>query len=128
MLWMASSASCFRNPVMADPDRDVVGGRSGAEITPEEAAIFMNSMQELAERTPHGIPILFKSNARNHIDPSAKAGINVSSGAFSSWPKEAGLAATRDMDLIAKFSEVMNELVAQVKELGPNEAKLKMVI
>ncbi|MCW8331003.1 glycoside hydrolase family 3 C-terminal domain-containing protein [Photobacterium sp. SDRW27] len=99
----------FRNPVMAEPDRDVVGGRSGAEITPEEAAIFMNSMQELAEKTPHGIPVLFKSNARNHIDPAARAGINVSSGAFSAWPKEAGLAATRDMDLIAEFSEVMND-------------------
>ncbi|MGF1791298.1 glycoside hydrolase family 3 C-terminal domain-containing protein [Photobacterium profundum] len=99
----------FRNPVVAEPDRDVVGGRSGAEITPEEAANFMNTMQELAENTPHGIPVLFKSNARNHIDPSAKAGINVSSGAFSAWPKEAGLAATRDMELISEFSKVMND-------------------
>ncbi|MCG7585064.1 glycoside hydrolase family 3 N-terminal domain-containing protein, partial [Photobacterium sp. OFAV2-7] len=99
----------FRNSVVAEPDRDVVGGRSGAEITPKEAASFMNSMQELAENTPHGIPVLFKSNARNHIDPSAKAGINVSSGAFSAWPKEAGLAATRDMDLIAEFAKIMND-------------------
>ncbi|MCD9502996.1 glycoside hydrolase family 3 protein [Photobacterium phosphoreum] len=99
----------FRNPVVAEPNREIIGERSGAEITPEEAATFMNKMQEIAENTTHGIPILFKSNARNHIDPTAKAGINVTSGAFSSWPKEAGLAATRDMTLIKKFAQIMNE-------------------
>jgi beta-glucosidase-like glycosyl hydrolase/carboxylesterase type B len=40
-------------------------------------------------------------------DSGAKAGINVSAGSFSEWPKEAGLAATRDMDLIAEFARTM---------------------
>ncbi|MGR5142217.1 glycoside hydrolase family 3 N-terminal domain-containing protein [Photobacterium sp. DNB23_23_1] len=100
----------FRNPVVENPViSDGDGGRSGQEITPKQAAKHMNAIQLLAELTPNGIPVLFKSNARNHIDPTAKAGINVSSGAFSAWPKEAGLAATRDMDLIAEFSGMMND-------------------
>lgn len=101
----------FRNSVVETPTNapDCDAGRSGCQITPTEAAQFMNSVQELREQTRMGIPALFKSNARNHIDPSAKAGINVSSGAFSAWPKEAGLAATRDMDLITEFAGIMND-------------------
>ena len=69
-----------------------------------------------------GIPALFKSNARNHIDPDARAGINEAAGAFTAFPKEAGLAAaalgeeavktgkapaTGDMSVIKKFTDVM---------------------
>ena len=53
----------------------------------------MNSVQELGEATRLGIPMLYKSNARNHIDPNARAGINESAGAFTAFPKEAGIAA-----------------------------------
>lgn len=95
----------FRNPITATPQGG--GGRGGAQITPYEAAQYMNAIQELAESQRLGIPALFKSNARNHYDSSAKAGINVSAGSFSEWPKEAGLAATRDMDLIAEFAQTM---------------------
>lgn len=99
----------FRNPVVETPNNDREPGRSGYDITPKQAAKYMNAMQLMAELTPHGIPVLFKSNARNHIDPTAKAGINVASGAFSAWPKEAGMAATRDMALITEFSHIMND-------------------
>lgn len=98
----------FRNPVV----KEVTGpgaGWGGAEITPREAAEFTNAVQELNEQTRLGIPALFKSNARNHIDPQALAGINVNSGAFSSWPKEAGLAATGDLELISEFADIMAE-------------------
>ena len=54
-----------------------------------------------------GIPALFKSNARNHYERDARVGINSSAGAFSEWPKEAGLAATRDMELIGDFARTM---------------------
>ena len=109
----------FRNTILTQEEIDAMtdeerqdggaGGPMGANyvISPREAAQFMNSMQELTERTRLGIPALFKSNARNHIDPNAKAGINVDSGAFTGWPKEGGLAATGDMELIAEFGEVM---------------------
>lgn len=96
----------FRNTVTATPNPSA-GGRGGAEVTPYEAAQFMNAMQELAASTRLGIPALFKSNARNHYEHDAAAGINVSAGSFSEWPKEAGLAATRDMGLIAEFARSM---------------------
>ena len=97
----------FRNTITAEPVNTGGGGWGGAQITPFEAAQFTNAVQELAERTRLGIPALFKSNARNHMDYDARAGINVSAGAFSAWPKESGLAATRDMDLIAEFGQIM---------------------
>ncbi|SHM36368.1 beta-glucosidase [Cyclobacterium lianum] len=98
----------FRNALKNNPSR--TGGATGfggAEITPFEAAQFTNSVQEMAENTRLGIPVIFKSNARNHVDFDARAGINVSAGAFSAWPKESGLAATRDMELIADFANIM---------------------
>ncbi len=99
----------FRNTVTGDPADAVSGGGWGAsaEVSPAEAATFMNSMQQLAESTRLGIPVLFKSNARNHYTHDARAGVNVAAGSFSEWPKEAGLAATRDMDLIAQFGQTM---------------------
>lgn len=97
----------FRNLVTNTPNREYRDPWRGPDITPFEAAQFMNAIQELAESTRLGIPIMFKSNARNHLDNNARAGINNSSGSFSTWPKEAGLAATRDMELIEQFAKTM---------------------
>ena len=98
----------FRNTVIGTPrTRADRGAFRGADVTPYEAAQFMNAVQELAEGTRLGIPVIFKSNARNHFTHDARAGINVAAGSFSAWPKEAGLAATRDMDLIAEFAQTM---------------------
>lgn len=98
----------FRNSIVENPVNTGGGnGFGGVQITAFEAAQFMNSVQELAENNRLGIPVVFKSNARNHMDYDARSGINVSAGAFSSWPKESGLAATRDMELIAEFGRTM---------------------
>jgi len=99
----------FRNTITDNPVNTGGGVNSfrGVQISPFETAQFMNSVQELAESTRLGIPAMFKSNARNHMDYDARAGINVASGSFSSWPKESGLAATRDMELIAEFGRIM---------------------
>jgi len=100
----------FRNTIKNNPVNSGAGnGFAGVQISPYEAAQFMNAVQELSERTRLGIPSLFKSNSRNHMEIDARAGINVESGSFSSWPKESGLAATRDMDLIADFAKIMAE-------------------
>ena len=96
----------FRNTVTATPQLSA-GGRFGAGVTPYQAAQFMNAMQELAASTRLGIPVLFKSNARNHFTHDPRAGINVAAGSFSAWPKEAGLAATRDIELIAEFARTV---------------------
>ena len=99
----------FRNVVTQNPRPITGGGFAGAQITPFEAAQFMNAIQELAENTRLGIPPMFKSNSRNHVEFDARVGINEESGAFSSWPKESGLAATRDMNLIADFAKTMRQ-------------------
>jgi beta-glucosidase len=83
------------------------GGFAGGPVTPQQAATFTNAVQELAEGTRLGIPVVFKSNARNHQERQARAGINEAAGAMSSWPKEAGLAATRDLELVRAFARAM---------------------
>lgn len=97
------------------------GFATNVRVTPAEAATFMNEMQELSEGTRLGIPVLYKSNARNHIDAQARAGINEAAGAFSAFPKEAGVAAAAlgeqakatgeatdgDMSVVEDFAEVM---------------------
>lgn len=80
----------FRNVVAAEFN---ACGAGGTAVTPEQAAKFTNAVQERSEDTRLGIPALFKSNARNHIDPDTRTGINEASGAFSAFPKEAGIAA-----------------------------------
>jgi beta-glucosidase len=84
-------------------------GFGGSPVTPRQAATWTNKIQELAESTPLGIPVLFKSNARNHYERSARFGINTEAGSMSEWPKEAGLAATRDMALIAEFATIIGQ-------------------
>ncbi|SIN82615.1 glycoside hydrolase family 3 protein [Algoriphagus halophilus] len=100
----------FRNTIKDNPVNIGPGnGFAGVQISPFDAAQFMNAIQELSEHTRLGIPAMFKSNARNHMDYDSRAGINVESGSFSSWPKESGLAATRDLELIADFAKIMAE-------------------
>jgi beta-glucosidase len=101
----------FRNPVTSAPVCTTTPGRNGQPLTPQQAAEFTNAVQQLREATRLGIPAVFKSNARNHIDPDARAGINESAGAFSAFPKEPGIAAAslgrgdmrpvRDLALVA---------------------------
>lgn len=85
----------------------VQSGTTG--VSPLWAAQFTNAVQGLAEATRLGIPVIFKSNARNHYDRNARQGINEPAGSFSQWPKEPGLAAIRDMDLIRDFGETIGE-------------------
>lgn len=110
----------FRNTVTGTPTCGPDSGfRAGSSVTPGEAARFMNSMQELGESTRLGIPVLYKSNARNHIDPDARAGINESAGAMTAFPKEAGIAAAAlgeaaltggdGMSVVEDFATVMGE-------------------
>ncbi len=117
----------FRN-VVTSADKAVCGapgGGTGAStsVTPGEAARYTNRVQELGEASRLGIPVLYKSNARNHIDPNARVGINEASGSFTAFPKEAGIAAaalgeqarrtgkttTGDMSVVRDFAGVMGE-------------------
>jgi beta-glucosidase len=89
--------------------RNAVSIAGTPNVTPQQAAEFTNAVQEMAEATRLGIPALFKSNTRNHYERNARQGINEPAGSFSEWPKEAGLAATRDMALIKRFADTIGE-------------------
>lgn len=102
-------------------DGSVTPGRGGYTVTPQQLATYTNALQELAEKTRLGIPVVFKDNARNHVETDPRQGIGAGSGAFSQFPKEAGLAAaalgeqflkegkatTGDMSVIKTFTDVM---------------------
>ena len=67
--------------------------RGGYPQTPVQMASFTNSVQERLEAGRLGIPGLFKDNARNHVETNPMFGIAAGAGAFTEFPKEAGLAA-----------------------------------
>ena len=102
-------------------DGSVTPGRGGYKVTPQQLASYSNAVQELAEATRLGIPVVFKDNARNHVETDPRQGIGAGAGAFTQFPKEAGLAAaalgeefknkgtttTGDMSVINTFTSVM---------------------
>lgn len=67
--------------------------RGGYPQTPLQMATFTNAVQERLEGGRLGIPALFKDNARNHVETNPMFGIAAGAGAFTEFPKEAGLAA-----------------------------------
>jgi beta-glucosidase len=102
--------------------------RGGYAQTPGQMASFTNAVQERLEAGRLGIPALFKDNARNHVEVNPMFGIAAGAGAFTEFPKEAGLAAAAlgagapvtpdgaipanlkgDMRLIRQFTSVMGE-------------------
>lgn len=99
------------------------GIRAGSQLTPQQAAQYLNAIQAMSESTRLGIPALFKSNARNHFERDARTGINNSSGVMTEFPKEAGIAAAAlgeeflktgtttvgDMAVVKTFSKVMGD-------------------
>ena len=102
-------------------DGSVTPGRGGYKVTPQQLAAYTNALQEMAENTRLGIPLVFKDNARNHVETDPRQGIGAGAGAFSQFPKEAGLAAAAlgeqflkegkatsgDMSVIRTFTDVM---------------------
>nr|WP_315425647.1 glycoside hydrolase family 3 N-terminal domain-containing protein [uncultured Albidiferax sp.] len=95
----------FRSVVSATP--------TTGQVTPEQAANFTNTVQEMGEATRLGIPVIFKSNARNHYEKDPRFGISEAAGAFTEFPKEAGLAAASlgagDMSVVKQFATVMGD-------------------
>ncbi|WP_335402334.1 glycoside hydrolase family 3 protein [Bacillus sp. JJ1533] len=69
-------------------------------------AQWTNELQEVAESSRLGIPVVMTSNPRNHINNNLAFGFAEASGVFSVWPGELGLAATRDADLVKEFGQI----------------------
>lgn len=72
-------------------------------LAPEDLATWTNAVQEVAEASRLGIPVVFASNPRNHVALVAEFGVNESTGVFSEWPSELGLAALQDPELMERF-------------------------
>lgn len=92
-------------------DGSVKAGRGGFTVTPRQLAEFHNAAQALAEAEPLGIPVLFKDNQRNHYNNDPRFGISGGAGAFTEFPREAGIAAaalgTGDMAPVRALTDVM---------------------
>ncbi|MFS2214114.1 glycoside hydrolase family 3 protein [Telluria sp. Tellsp104] len=104
----------LRNEANAKPDAcdgSVKPGRGGFAVTPRQLAEFHNAVQALAEAEPLGIPVLFKDNQRNHYNNDPRFGISAGAGAFTEFPREAGIAAaalgTHDMSPVKALTDVM---------------------
>ncbi len=97
---------------------------TSGQVTPQQAASFTNAVQELSEASRLGIPSVFKSNARNHYEKDARVGINEAAGAFTEFPKEAGISAAAlgeeslktgkaptvgDMAIVRTFAQTMGD-------------------
>lgn len=115
-------------PVDCNVKLEGFAARKGYGQTAAQMARYTNAMQELREGTRLGIPALFKDNARNHVETNPLFGISQGAGAFTEFPKEAGLAAAAlgvaappdrrgttptalrgDMSVIRDFARVMGQ-------------------
>ncbi len=76
-----------------------------ANTNPETIAEWANNVQEVAESSRLGIPVLITSNPRNHISIDNSSGLSLGETGFSKWPGELGLAAMRDFELTREFAE-----------------------
>ncbi|MDO5645867.1 MAG: glycoside hydrolase family 3 N-terminal domain-containing protein [Dermabacter sp.] len=77
-----------------------------------QAATWHNRLQELAEGTPHGIPVTISSDPRHGA--AENAGTSWASGFFSRWPEPMGLAALGEAETVREFARVVREEYAAV--------------
>ncbi len=81
--------------------------------SPEIAAKWNNEMQAFLEGIDLGIPGNNSSDPRHATTSDAE--FNAGGGAISMWPRELGLAATFDPDLVKQFGEIAS---AEYRALG----------
>lgn len=66
-----------------------------------------NALQELAEETPHGIPVTLSTDPRHAF--SENAGAAIAAGSLSQWPEPLGLAAIGDTELVRRFADIARQ-------------------
>ena len=66
-------------------------------------ATWVNAMNEVAESTRLGIPVIVAANSKNELG-GFRMGSTPADRDFTQWPGTLGLAATGDVDLIADFA------------------------
>ncbi|MCA0295698.1 MAG: glycoside hydrolase family 3 C-terminal domain-containing protein [Actinobacteria bacterium] len=70
------------------------------------AARWSNRLQELAERTPHGVPVTVSTDPRHAFFENA--GASFAAHGLSQWPEPLGLAALADPERVRRFAEIVN--------------------
>jgi beta-glucosidase len=94
-----------------DTTRELVSGKLlnhfnlHALPSPQETARWQNAVQELAEETPHGIPVTFSSDPRHAF--AENSGVSFAAAALSQWPEQLGLAAIGDPDVVRAFADTV---------------------
>ena len=68
-------------------------------------AVWHNNVQAIVEAEPLGIPTNNSSDPRNYTEADGEFNAG-SGGDISHWPREVGLAATFDMDIIRRHGEI----------------------
>jgi beta-glucosidase len=113
--WAKPDSSTYR---LEPPVLDVAGATRGiTELglrylilrdspSADRVAMFANRLQEVAEGTRLGIPVVLVSNPRNHASDTAIFGVAESVANMTLWPGELGLAATGDPELVRRFAEM----------------------
>lgn len=75
--------------------------RPNAGESPEITAKFHNGLQEMAEASRLGIPIVFSTDPRHGVGRGGSA-----KPVISQWPDQLGLAAARDPELVRQFGQI----------------------
>lgn len=75
-------------------------------IAPGTMANWLNAVQQIAESSRLGVPVLFVTNPRNHYGAQAAFGMIEAGNAFSQWSGTLGLAAMRDTALVEEFARI----------------------
>ncbi|NLM95542.1 MAG: glycoside hydrolase family 3 protein, partial [Firmicutes bacterium] len=104
----------LKGDIMYDPytyihDLKIINLLNNGVAPPATFARWSNDIQEIAESTRLGIPIMFSTDPRH----GAVLGAHVKGNQyFSQWPSregQLGLAATRNIDLVREFGRVVAE-------------------
>jgi beta-glucosidase len=72
--------------------------------TGSRIATWVNAMQEVAETTRFGIPVIVAANSKNEAG-GFQMGSTPEDQDFAQWPGTLGLGATRDPELVRRFAE-----------------------
>jgi Beta-glucosidase-related glycosidases len=76
--------------------------------SPYQAACWSNDLQATVEAVAPGIPVNCSSDPRNYTEADSEHNAG-SGGDISHWPREIGLGATFDMDIIRRHGEIASK-------------------
>jgi beta-glucosidase len=82
--------------------------RPNAGESPDITAKFHNGLQEMAEASRLGIPIVFSTDPRHGIGRGGPGGAAAAPArpVISQWPDQLGLAVARDPELVRQFGQM----------------------